>query len=99
MAEAKKELLREGRLEAIARMGPEIFESHAHIKKGGRGKPREIFKGYSTTLNIKIGDRIVEQEYKGIVLSDSIGNTVSVYKEDDSSRIQIHDKHLDRWYE
>lgn len=98
----RRKLLREGTLEKITEVKPIIELSHAHLPKGSRkGEQREIFKGLSTTLLIHIEEGIerrAEQEYKGLVLSDSIGSRVLVYQDQETNRTQIYDETLDRWY-
>ena len=93
--EPELELILEGTLTAIPEIGP-TYRGIWNGIIGPGGSCREELAGCYTTLDIAIKDGHEEVKYYGIVLPDSIGNSVVVYNK--AGRKQVHDTDLGRWY-
>jgi len=87
-------------LEGILDSIPEIrnvYASKHNGVSGPGGRSWFVYDGVQTTLKIKAGEKVKKVEFYGLILQDSIGNELEVYKTDESISA-IYDKKLNRWY-
>lgn len=108
-----QEKILEGKLEKILAVGQRIHYDWRLVPRGGKGTPSRLFYGNYSTLLIVTQDGQKEQVCDAIVLPDSIGNQIEIYRVQESvrtgqgpmtqtvnltSRLDAYDKTIDRWY-